>query len=211
MTSSPPAEPGETWCDVLGYEGLYQASSHGRVWSVPRVTVQRNGRVRHLSGRILRTHTGPGGHHFLVLWRESEGQSRLVHHLVAEAFIGPRPDGMEVCHGPRKSEDGSVCDRVDNLSYGTRSKNAGEDRRRDGTLIAGESHPFARLTDEGVREIRRLHAVGLGAEHPRHNRWCRDVHWSPARLADVFGVNDTTVKKVIRGTAWAHVTETEAA
>jgi hypothetical protein len=52
----------------------------------------------------------------------------LVHRLVAAAWIGPRPDGQQVRHGPNGVSDNSVS----NLCYGTLSENQ-KDRRRDGT------------------------------------------------------------------------------
>lgn len=61
----------------------------------------------------------------------SEGGKRTtkqVHRLVAEAWIGPCPNGQEVCHG----EGGQLDNSVSNLRYGTRSDN-GLDKRRDGT------------------------------------------------------------------------------
>ncbi len=42
-----------------------------------------------------------------------------VHHLVAEAFIGPRPPGMVVCHNNGDPLD----NRVENLRYDTQANN----------------------------------------------------------------------------------------
>lgn len=51
-----------------------------------------------------------------------KGNTRYVHHLVALAFIGPRPDGLEVLHG----EKGSTCNEAANLRYGTPEENSAE-------------------------------------------------------------------------------------
>jgi len=56
------------------------------------------------------------------------GKRRYVHQLVAEAFIGPRPAGLVVCHG----NDIKTDNRLSNLSYGTRRQNA-LDGVRNGT------------------------------------------------------------------------------
>lgn len=59
---------------------------------------------------------------------EGRNIGRLVHNLVAEAFIGPCPDGLQVCH-----RDGNgLNNRDDNLRYGTAKENR-DDRRRHGT------------------------------------------------------------------------------
>lgn len=44
------------------------------------------------------------------------------------AFVGPCPDGMEVCHNDGNPEN----NRVENLRYGTRSDNM-RDKRKHGT------------------------------------------------------------------------------
>jgi hypothetical protein len=65
----------------------------------------------------------------LRLTKVGVGRTHNVHALVAEAFIGPRPKGMEVCHGIK----GQLVNSLDNLRYGTPSENH-MDMRRDGTV-----------------------------------------------------------------------------
>lgn len=50
------------------------------------------------------------------------GNSRCVHMLVAEAFLGPRPIGQEVRH----KDDDRTNPRLDNLEYGTRQDNVND-------------------------------------------------------------------------------------
>jgi hypothetical protein len=52
---------------------------------------------------------------------------RYVHSLVAEAFIGPRPIGLEVRH----LDGDSTNNAVDNLRYGTHAENM-QDRVKHG-------------------------------------------------------------------------------
>lgn len=53
----------------------------------------------------------------------------------------------------------------------------------------GEDNPYARLTDDLVREVRQLRATGLSA----------------ARIAKQLGFGKSTIKKVISGETWGHV------
>jgi hypothetical protein len=80
-----------------------------------------------------------------------------VHILVAYAFIGPRPSpSMQVRH-----KDGNPSNnKLSNLEYGTASDNA-LDKRLHGTDNRGEKHPFAKLTEKDVSEIRDLLSQGI--------------------------------------------------
>lgn len=49
----------EEWRDVVGYEGLYQVSSEGRVKSLERVVKRKDGRRRLQKGRFFKTVTRP--------------------------------------------------------------------------------------------------------------------------------------------------------
>jgi hypothetical protein len=57
-------------------------------------------------------------------------KTRLVHHLVLEAFVGPRPDGQVGCH----FDDDPRNNRVENLRWDTSSANA-LDRVRNAALL----------------------------------------------------------------------------
>lgn len=92
----------------------YMVSSYGRVYS-------------HISQKFLRPGIASNGYPTVALGR---GNTRTVHSLVAENFIGPCPDGQEVRHGDDNREN----PRLDNLCYGTRSdnmKDAANRSRRD--------------------------------------------------------------------------------
>ena len=109
----------EEWRPVVGHEGAYEVSNMGRVRSIPHVVrVVPFGRAettRVSPGRILRPGPNLTGHVTVAIGRKS----RLVHALVAEAFLGPRPQGKEVLHLNHKPSD----NRLENLRYGTRSEN----------------------------------------------------------------------------------------
>lgn len=108
------------WRAVPGREGRYEVARDGRVRSLTRVVryVNRHGTLvsRPARGVVLRPKRNPSGHLQLTL----EGcQYAWVHHLVLEAFVGPRPVGLEALHG-----DGNPANNnVDNLRWGTRREN----------------------------------------------------------------------------------------
>ena len=107
----------EEWRPVVGHEGQYEVSSHGRVKSLERMVPSSFGRDRKVPSKILKCSPDDFGRPRAVL----TGQvGHKVHHLVMEAFVGPLPEGMEVCHN-----DGDPANnRVENLRFDTRSENA---------------------------------------------------------------------------------------
>lgn len=106
----------ETWMPIRSYEGLYEVSSFGRVKSLSRI--RRNGGV--LRERILSPALTQAGYPSVALHIAGRGQrTHLVPHLVAEAFHGPRPEGMQVCHNDGVPGN----NQASNLRWDTPSEN----------------------------------------------------------------------------------------
>ncbi|KDE14258.1 hypothetical protein N505_0105420 [Rhodococcus aetherivorans] len=107
----------EMWRPVVGFEGAYEVSNEGQVRSIDRHVAGRAGSTRLIRGRALKPGTAKrGGYHYVIL----SGRTRYVHHLVLEAFIGPRPEGdTHTRHLNGNPQD----NRVENLQWGTRSEN----------------------------------------------------------------------------------------
>ncbi len=187
--SAPPSGEPERWLPVPEWEGLYEVSDLGRVRSLDRMVAHGRTMAQFRRGRVLAPglgagyrkngHTRGGPYLSLCLCRDGKRHRFNVHTLVARAFLGPLPTGHEVCHGP----GGALDNRLANLSYGTHSKNSGEDRRRDGTVVA------AKLTDKIVLECRDRAARG----------------WPIVMLASEFGVAGRTMSSAINGRTWRHV------
>lgn len=183
----------ERWLPAVGFEGLYEVSDLGRVRSVPRLQIyegaRRGGKIvrieRRLQGRLLKPGTVKSGHKVVILGR---GNSRLVHRLVLEAFVGPRPLGQEACHF-----DGDPANNVlTNLRWDTRSGNV-RDAIRHGTHKGGPKpghSPAAVLKATDIPVIRRLIASGL----------------SDGEVAGRFGVTRSAIYSIRRGRNWSHIT-----
>lgn len=76
----------EIWKDIVGYEGMYQVSNRGRVRSLDRNIQTGIGHcVRR--GQILKPRASGKGYLQVALAHQTQ---RLVHRLVAEAFV-PNP------------------------------------------------------------------------------------------------------------------------
>lgn len=108
----------ETWKPITGHESSYQVSNTGKVRSLTRSVTRANGRRQTVHARTLRP-IRPGGYCQVQLWGEGAYESRYVHCLVMEEFVGPKPEGMEVNH-----IDGDLTNNaVRNLEYITHAEN----------------------------------------------------------------------------------------
>lgn len=110
------AMPEERWLPAVGHEVHYEVSDRGRVRSVPRTLVYRDGRVRFWPGKVLKPSFTRGR-----LYSRVALNSELwtVHQFVAATFLGPTPPGLEILH-----RDGDPTNNaVSNLHFGTHSEN----------------------------------------------------------------------------------------
>lgn len=120
--------PGERWLPVPGWEGLYEVSDQGRVYSVRRSRATKSGRMMSLARH-------KSGYRYVYLRQDGRVEKGYSHRLVLAAFVGPCPEGQEVRH-----LDGNPQNNVlNNLAYGTPSENH-MDMVRHGT------HPWAGRT-----------------------------------------------------------------
>jgi hypothetical protein len=114
----------EQWLPVVGYESSYEVSDQGRVRSLDRIRF--DGYM--LRSTVLSPSVLSDGRRKVNLWRDGRQTNALIHKLVLQAFVGPRPQGMEGCHGDGDLENNKLA----NLRWATKLENM-DDRRRHGT------------------------------------------------------------------------------
>lgn len=74
---------GEIWKDIVGYEGLYQISSFGRLKTLDRILT----RGQFYIGRIIKQMTSKTGYKTNCLWKTGKTKGFQIHRLVALHFI----------------------------------------------------------------------------------------------------------------------------
>lgn len=166
----------EVWKPIPGHKG-YEASDLGRVRSLDRWVVYKDGRRVLHQGRILRQFTLWSGYKTTHLGAQS--MNNYIHHLVARAFLGETPKGLEICHGDKGQSDNSLS----NLRFDTRLNNMA-DRIKHDTHTRGTRSWNAKLNESQVREIRRSKLT-------------------PYALAKKYGLSRTTVVDIILRRKWA--------
>lgn len=110
----------EEWRPVPGWEGFYEVSNQGRARSVDRTVVASNGRKMRLRGKTLRLTANRKGYIFFNPCRDGVLHQVFIHRAVLEAFVGPRPEGMEGCHFP---DSNPANNHLENLRWDTRREN----------------------------------------------------------------------------------------
>lgn len=109
----------ETWRPVPGVPG-YEVSDLGRVRSW-RAQGRRahDPAARATAPRLLGGTRQRYGHVCYSLRAGGQTVYRFGHAMVLEAFVGPRPEGLEVCHLDGDASNNELA----NLRYGTRLEN----------------------------------------------------------------------------------------
>jgi hypothetical protein len=172
----------EQWREIAGFDGAYDVSDQGHVRRSP---TEAGRGTSAKPGALLAVRLDRNGYPRVLLYDRTSRKYRNigVHTAVLEAFVGERPEGTEASHRNGIRADA----RLENLCWETRSQN--HRRKLDhGTLMWGERHPLAKLTEEKVIEIRRRAALGEAHE----------------RLARECGVARRTIASAVSGRTWPH-------
>ena len=166
----------EQWKAILDWPD-YDVSDHGQVRS------HKYGKIR-----ILKQNSNSDGYPQVRLYTNGKHKTRSVHCLVAEAFLGPQPEGHEVNH-----RDGLKHRNVpSNLEWVTHLENiAHAERLGLANRARGEQHGRAKITVAQVIEMRRLHALGK----------------TRSELGKRFGVTPQNVGHVVNFVTWRHVAQ----
>lgn len=174
----------EEW-KLLPDWSAYEVSSLGRV----RRCLPGNGTW---VGRVLRPNRHRQGYLLYRLMQDGLQRDVLGHILVAEAFLGGTPMGMECNHVNGVKDD----NRIENIEVITHSQNMRHadrnglrDPHKPNLKNRGSSNGMARLTETDVALIKRALS--------------RNEH--VAQIALQFGVAVHCISKIRNGTRWSHV------
>jgi hypothetical protein len=99
----------EEWRPVLGYEGFYEVSSHGQVRSLDRIVPHSKFGKWRRKGALMKQVPNTRGYLAVQLCREGRVKRIRVNVLVAEAFLGCKPEWADqVNHKNKIKTDNNV-------------------------------------------------------------------------------------------------------
>lgn len=144
----------EIWKPVVEYEGLYEVSNLGNVYS-------------YKSNRNLKQSKDSNGYIRINLYKDSKPIGILVHRLVAEAFISNPNNYPIINHKDENPSNNHVenlewCTYEYNNNYGTRNKRISEANK-------GVNSPYygKKLSKETRYKMKKNHINVSGANNPR--------------------------------------------
>lgn len=150
----------------------------------PRYRVSDSGLVAGVAVPLLRQ--TPNRQGYLIVSLGGGHHGCRVHKLVLDAFVGPRPPGMQARHLNGRNDD----NRLSNLRWGTCDENA-QDRLAHGTQVQGMAQGGSILTDRDVLDVVALVSGGT----------------SQGRVAAMFGISQSHVNRITQGHIWRSVTD----
>lgn len=155
--------------------------------SFPLFEASNRGEIRRIGNeKTLAPFIGNRGYSVVNICGEGKCKHPTVHRLVAEAFLGKRPNKICVCH-----LDGTRTNNVlENLKYGTYKENEAH-KIIHGTRRLGESNHQHRLSEKTVMHLRHL---------KKHGKLTNVME-----LANKYGVHNTTIYRAAKKQLWSYL------
>jgi hypothetical protein len=176
-----PIFPDEVFKEVKGYEGHYSVSNYGRVKSLNRQRKQVHNLLATVNEIILKIKVCRGGYAVVGLSLNGKTKTKLVHQLVANAFLEFSEKPMINHKNGHKIDN-----RWLNLERCTHAENSSHASKL-GLMTNGVNVYCAKLNYERVGEIKKLYLMDISIQ----------------RLSIIFDVSRSTIKKVLKARSWA--------
>lgn len=175
------------------FVGMYRIMEKIEKWveCFKNYEVSNLGRVRRSSpgrrtfkGRVLSPIAMSIGYFSVKPVIEGKNRQCYIHDLVAQAFIGPKPDGSSVNHidGNKKNNNAS------NLEYTSHAENMSH-AGSHGLMARGEDHPASKMTNQSVKQLRSDRISGM----------------SFLKLSAKYGIAIMTAHSIVNRKYWSHV------
>ena len=176
----------EIWLPVVGYEGLYEISSHGRLKTIRPRGGCNGGSIPRSKDGILRPGKNTCGYLQATLFDLNSARKRIhIAELVLTAFVGARPEGHQAGHKNAIRDD----NRKENLEWQTPQQNM-DQRTDDGHTRFGEAHGMSKITEAEAAEI-----IDLKGFITQEN------------LSILYGLSRASISFIQNGKTWKHLTE----
>ena len=157
----------EIWKDIPGFEGIYQASTFGKIKSLAKIVNHFKGGKRKVKERIFKVYINVHGYQIVTFYKDGKQFSKKVHRLIAKTFKDNPENKPYVNH-----IDGDKTNNYENnVEWSTAKENIdhswkmglsvySEKARKAVSEICkkrvGSKNPVSKLTEKEVLEIRKI-------------------------------------------------------
>jgi len=171
---------GEIWKPIEGFEGLYDISSHGRVF-----THQQFGKG-HREARIRKQFLKSNGYLRVNLSKNNTQKGFYIHRLVAQNFIENPENKPQVNH----IDCVKTNNHVNNLEWTSAKENVSH-AWNNGlyNCHVGQNHHNSRLSNTQVKEIKTLLKEGVTQSY----------------ISKLYNISEKHVSKINVGYIWRHI------
>ena len=169
----------EIWKKVKRFNWQYEVSNYGQVRSWKFQQFKDKTRPY-----ILNQNKDESGRPTVMLWDKGTGYRIKTGKLVLEAFRGPCPKGMEMCH----NDGNAMNNHIDNLRWDTHINNC-KDRKMHGTekgfFKKGHKPVTTKLTKDDIVLIKEM---------------CKTM--TQTEVSHFFPVSLKQINNIMRGRSW---------
>lgn len=177
----------EVWTTIIGYDGLYEVSNHGRVKSLKRFNPKSGKGGRWYSEKMLKLREDKDGYLTVCLTKDGKRKLCKVHRLTLSSFSGEEKD-LQVNHIDGNKQN----NHIDNLEWSTCSDNQIHAHKIGLKNQKGSKNNASKLTEYQVLEIAEL---------------LKNKNITMRSIAKKYSVDDETIRHIKIRKTWNHVTK----
>lgn len=161
--------------NIYGFDRHYTITEYGDVYSYSKY-----------DRKLMRQSTTGKGYKSVCLKRHGRNVVKLVHRLVAMAYVVGYKNGLQVNH-----KDGVKANNLyTNLEWVTPKENSLHSRRIGLYDNKGRKHSMAKLNELNVMNIRAVAETGA---------------MNYVELGRAYGVNKTCIRKIVEYETWRYI------
>lgn len=171
----------EEWKDIEGYEGYYQISSFGNVYSFPRL---------HTKGGLIKPSTSTSGYLCTHLSKNGIVKTFQVHRLVGNHFLDNPNNLSQINHKDEnkinnRADNLEFCDQTYNVNYGTAIKRAVENHNyKESSIKSAKNHDYVEVGRKQSKPVLQYALDGTFIKRWESARQIfRELNYSPGNIS----------------------------